>query len=109
MNLWINIALDGVIEAMKRVDIVVINDAEATMLAGTDNLVQAAKDVQSMASIPTLIIKKGEHGLLALHADQIIALPAYPTAVVGSNRLWRYLRRNIGCMSCPRGREDFTC
>ena len=32
------------------------------MLAGTDNLVQAAKDVQSMASIPTLIVKKGEHG-----------------------------------------------
>ena len=72
MNLWINIALDGVIEAMKRVDIVVINDGEATMLAGTDNLVQAAKDVQSMASIPTLIIKKGEHGVLALHGLSLI-------------------------------------
>ena len=82
MNLWINIALDELIEAMKRVDIVVINDGEATMLAKTDNLVEAAKQVQSMASIPTLIIKKGEHGVLALHGDDFIALPAYPSDAV---------------------------
>tara|TARA_B100000459_G_scaffold104464_1_gene60219 strand:+ start:325 stop:1263 length:939 start_codon:yes stop_codon:yes gene_type:complete len=82
MNLWINIALDDLVNAMKRVDIVVINDGEATMLAGTENLVEAAKTVQSMASIPTLIIKKGEHGVLALHGDELIALPAYPTATV---------------------------
>ena len=82
MNLWINIALDELIEAMKRVDIVVINDGEATMLAKTDNLVEAAKQVQSMASIPTLIIKKGEHGVLALHGDSFIALPAYPSDAV---------------------------
>ena len=67
MNLWINIAHDELLQAMKRVDIVVINDGEAMMLAGTDNLVQAAKDVQSMASIPTLIVKKGEHGLSLIH------------------------------------------
>ena len=82
MNLWINIALDELIQAMKRVDIVVINDGEVTMLAGTDNLVQAAKEVQAMASIPTLIIKKGEHGVLALHGDELIVLPAYPTNTV---------------------------
>ena len=82
MNLWINIARDELIQAMKRVDIVVINDGEAMMLAGTDNLVQAAKDVQSMASIPTLIVKKGEHGVLALHENMLIALPAYPTSSV---------------------------
>lgn len=82
MNLWINIAKDELIQAMKRVDIVVINDGEATMLSGNDNLVQAAKDVQSMASIPTLIIKKGEHGVLALHGDHMLALPAFPTQLV---------------------------
>ena len=82
MNLWINIAHDELIQAMKRVDIVVINDGEAMMLAGTDNLVQAAKDVQSMASIPTLIVKKGEHGVLALHGNKLVALPAYPTSSV---------------------------
>ena len=82
MNLWINIAHDELIQAMKRVDIVVINDGEAIMLAGTDNLVQAAKDVQSMASIPTLIVKEGEHGVLALHGNKLISLPAYPTSSV---------------------------
>ena len=82
MNLWINIAHDELIQAMKRVDIVVINDGEAIMLAGTDNLVQAAKDVQSMASIRTLIVKKGEHGVLALHGNKLISLPAYPTSSV---------------------------
>ena len=82
MNLWINIAKEELIQAMQRVDIVVINDAEATMLSGKDNLVQAAKDVQSMASIPTLIIKKGEHGVLALHGDDVLALPAFPTGLV---------------------------
>ena len=82
MNLWINIAHDELIQAMKRVDIVVINDGEAIMLASTDNLVQAAKDVQSMASIPTLIVKKGEHGVLALHGNKLISLPAYPTSSV---------------------------
>ncbi|DAC42148.1 MAG TPA: sugar kinase [Candidatus Poseidoniales archaeon] len=82
MNLWINIAHDELLQAMKRVDIVVINDGEAMMLAGTDNLVQAAKDVQSMASIPTLIVKKGEHGVLALHGNKLVALPAYPTSSV---------------------------
>lgn len=82
MNLWINIAYDELIQAMKRVDIVVINDGEATMLAGTDNLVQAAREVQAMASIPTLIIKKGEHGVLAFHGNELIALPAYPTNLV---------------------------
>ena len=82
MNLWINIALDEPVEAMKRVDIVVINDGEATMLAKTDNLVKRPKHVQSMASIPTLIIKKGEPGVLALHGDAFIALPAYPSDAV---------------------------
>ena len=82
MNLWINIAYDELIQAMKRVDIVVINDGEVTMLADSQNLVEAAKKVQSMASIPTLIVKKGEHGVLALHGDDMIALPAYPTDVV---------------------------
>ncbi len=82
MNLWINIAHDELLQAMKRVDIVVINDGEATMLAETDNLIQAAKDVQAMADIPTLIIKKGEHGVIALHEDELIALPAYPTDAV---------------------------
>lgn len=82
MNLWINIAHDTLLEAMKRVDIVVINDGEASMLAGMDNVVAAAKAVQEMASIPTLIVKRGEHGVIALHGEETIAMPSYPCSKV---------------------------
>ena len=78
MNLWIDIAHETLLEAMKRVDIVVINDGEASMLAGKENVVAAAKEVQQMASIPTLIVKRGEHGVIALHGGDTIALPSYP-------------------------------
>ena len=82
MHLWINIAHDTLLEAMKRVDIVVINDGEASMLAGMDNVVAAAKAVQEMASIPTLIVKRGEHGVIALHGEETIAMPSYPCSKV---------------------------
>ena len=82
MNLWIDIAHDTLLEAMKRVDIVVINDGEASMLAGMDNVVAAAKAVQEMASIPTLIVKRGEHGVIALHGEETIAMPSYPCSKV---------------------------
>ena len=82
MNLWIYIAHDTLLEAMKRVDIVVINDGEASMLAGMDNVVAAAKAVQEMASIPTLIVKRGEHGVIALHGEETIAMPSYPCSKV---------------------------
>jgi sugar/nucleoside kinase (ribokinase family) len=82
MNLWINIAHDTLLEAMKRVDIVVINDGEASMLAGEDNVVSAAKTVQQMASIPTLVVKRGEHGVIALHGNETIVMPSYPCSEV---------------------------
>lgn len=82
MNLWIDIAHDTLLEAMKRVEIVVINDGEASMLAGMDNVVAAAKAVQKMASIPTLIVKRGEHGVIALHGEETIAMPSYPCSKV---------------------------
>ena len=82
MNLWIDIAHDTLLEAMKRVDIVVINDGEASMLAGMDNVVAAAKAVQEMASIPTLIVKRGEHGVIALHGEETIVMPSYPCSKV---------------------------
>ena len=78
MNLWINIAHDTLLEAMKRVDIVVINDGEASMLAGQENVVAAAKTVQKLASIPTLVVKRGEHGVIALHGNETIVMPSYP-------------------------------
>ena len=52
------------------------------MLAGDDNLVRAAKKLISMVGCNSLVIKKGEHGVIAFHQGAMIALPAYPTELV---------------------------
>ncbi|HJM66350.1 MAG TPA: PfkB family carbohydrate kinase [Candidatus Thalassarchaeaceae archaeon] len=82
MNLWIQIALDDLLTVMKRVDLTIINDGEVRMLADDDNLVRAAHSVRSMIGSTYLIVKRGEHGVLALHPDGAISIPAFPVADV---------------------------
>ena len=82
MNLWINIAHDELIDVMRKVDILVLNDGEVRMLASDDNLVTAAKTVLEMKNGGMLVVKRGEHGVLALHPDGIISIPAFPTSNV---------------------------
>lgn len=82
MNLWIEIARDDLLSVMKSVDLIIINDGEVKMLAGDDNLVRAAKKLISMVGCNSLVIKKGEHGVIAFHQGGMIALPAYPTELV---------------------------
>tara|TARA_Y200000002_G_scaffold378148_1_gene384968 strand:+ start:1489 stop:2409 length:921 start_codon:yes stop_codon:yes gene_type:complete len=82
MNLWIEIARDDLLSVMKSVDLIIINDGEVKMLAGDDNLVRAAKKLISMVGCNSLVIKKGEHGVIAFHQGAMIALPAYPTELV---------------------------
>ncbi len=82
MNLWIEIARDDLLSVMKSVDLVIINDGEVKMLADDDNLVRAAKKLISMVDCNSLVVKKGEHGVIAFHQDGMIALPAYPTELV---------------------------
>ena len=82
MNLWITIAREELLEVMRRVDLLIINDGEVRMLADDENLVRAAQTVKSMAQVTTLVVKRGEHGVLAFHGHEIIALPAYPTSKV---------------------------
>ncbi|DAC14463.1 MAG TPA: sugar kinase [Candidatus Poseidoniales archaeon] len=82
MNLWIDIASKELLNVMKKVDIVVLNDGEIKMLAGDSNLVRAGNKVRGMMNDGILIIKKGEHGVLAIHPDGLIALPAFPTETV---------------------------
>ena len=79
MNLWINIAHDELLSVIKLVDIVVLNDGEVRMLASDDNLIRAAKKVLEMKEGGILVVKRGEHGVLALHPDGFISMPAYPT------------------------------
>lgn len=77
MNLWISIAKEELIEVIKKVNVLIINDSEARELSNEPNLIKAAKKIMNIG-VPYLIIKKGEHGALLFYEDQIFSAPAYP-------------------------------
>jgi len=81
MNLWIDIARDELLALLKKVDGVVLNDEEARMLTGTQNLIQAAHDVRKLGP-RYVILKKGEHGAFLIGEDVHFSLPAYPVTDV---------------------------
>jgi len=72
MNLWIDIAKDSLLDVMRSVDLVIINDGEVRMLADDENLVRAARKVLEMIGVKTLVVKRGEHGVIAFHGEDII-------------------------------------
>ncbi|HMG83760.1 MAG TPA: PfkB family carbohydrate kinase [Ferruginibacter sp.] len=77
MNFWMDIALDDLKAVLKKVDVLLVNDAEARQLSGENSLVKAAKIIQAMGP-KFLIIKKGEHGALLFHNNQVFCAPALP-------------------------------
>ena len=77
MNFWMDIALDELKKTMALVDVLIINDEEARQLSNEYSLVKAAKVIRSMGP-KILIIKKGEHGALLFHDEQIFFAPALP-------------------------------
>ncbi len=79
MNLWINIANDELRDVITKVDLLILNDAEVRMLASDENLIRAAKAVLEMKNGGILVVKRGEHGVLALHPEGFISMPSYPT------------------------------
>ncbi|EDM35701.1 probable carbohydrate kinase, PfkB family protein [Pedobacter sp. BAL39] len=81
MNFWMDIMMDDLLETIKLVDVLTINDAEARQLAGEYSLVKAAKKILAMGP-KYLIIKKGEHGALLFNEDKIFSAPALPLAEV---------------------------
>jgi sugar/nucleoside kinase (ribokinase family) len=81
MNFWMDIAMDDLLETIKMVDVLTINDAEARQLSGEYSLVKAAKKILAMGP-KYLIIKKGEHGALLFSEDMIFSAPALPLAEV---------------------------
>jgi len=78
MNLWLNTALDQVIAMMRRVDLALMNDAEARQIAGTDHLIAAAHRTLELGARCT-VIKKGEHGALICGPDGCRFVPPFPT------------------------------
>jgi sugar/nucleoside kinase (ribokinase family) len=81
MNFWMDCALPELLDVIKRVDVITINDEEARQLSGEYSLVKAAKKIQTMGP-KYVVIKKGEHGALIFHDEHIFFAPALPLADV---------------------------
>lgn len=77
MNFWIDSMKDAVIETVKVVDCVIINDAEARQLADEPNVITAAKKIISWGP-KAVVIKRGEYGAALFTEDMYFAIPAYP-------------------------------
>ncbi len=78
MDLWINLQRDELLRLLARIDGLVLNDSEAKLLAGDENLVRAGHAVRQMGP-KFVIIKKGEHGAMFFGQDETYVLPAFPT------------------------------
>jgi sugar/nucleoside kinase (ribokinase family) len=77
MNFWMEIAMPKLQEVLKKVDALLVNDSEARQLSGEFSLVKAARKILKMGP-KYLIIKKGEHGALLFHENQVFFAPALP-------------------------------
>ncbi|OUR93170.1 sugar kinase [Flavobacteriales bacterium 34_180_T64] len=77
MNFWMDSALDDLHKVIKRVDVITINDEEARQLTGEYSLVVAARKIHAMGP-KYVVIKKGEHGALLFHDDNVFYAPALP-------------------------------
>ena len=77
MNYWMNTSMAALKEVIARVDAITINDEEARQLSGEYSLVKAANKIQTMGP-KFVIIKKGEHGALLFHREQVFFAPALP-------------------------------
>ena len=81
MNYWITSVPESVKDAIRSVDVVIINDAEARQLAGEPNLMRAAREILSWGP-RALVIKRGEYGAAMFTRDTYFAIPAYPLEAV---------------------------
>ncbi|SOD02748.1 Sugar or nucleoside kinase, ribokinase family [bacterium JGI 053] len=77
MNLWIDIKRDRLLDLLKRVDLLLVNDAEARQLSGDSNLSRGARWIMDHGP-RYLIIKKGEHGAILFTPHSVFFAPGYP-------------------------------
>lgn len=77
MNFWMETQWDALMETIRLVDVLTVNDSEARQLTGEYSLVKAAQAILRMGP-KYLIIKKGEHGALLFHKNQVFFAPALP-------------------------------
>ena len=77
MNFWIEGKRDELIKTLGKVDILIINEAEVRQLANEPNLVKAAQIVRNYGP-KTLVVKRGEYGVLMFGEGSVFSAPAYP-------------------------------
>jgi sugar/nucleoside kinase (ribokinase family) len=77
MNHWIVESRPALERLLGRVGMLVINDEEARLLSGERNVVRAARRILQMGP-HTLLIKRGEYGVIQFAADSVFAVPAFP-------------------------------
>ncbi|MBW2960210.1 PfkB family carbohydrate kinase [Mesonia aestuariivivens] len=77
MNFWMDNALEDLKKVIAKVDVITINDEEARQLSGEYSLVKAAREIEKMGP-KYVVIKKGEHGALLFHQNEMFFAPALP-------------------------------
>ena len=77
MDFWIQNARPYLTRLLERLDILTVNDEEARMLSGEHNLVKAGRAILKMGP-KSLLVKRGEYGVLQFSKEGMFAVPAYP-------------------------------
>jgi len=81
MNFWISSKVDDLLKILSKLDILLINEGEAKLLTGEANAVLAARAVSKLGP-KTVVIKRGEFGVLMFSHEQFFCLPAFPVGNV---------------------------
>ena len=77
MNFWIDHTLDSLLETLKCIDCLMINDEEARQLANEPNLLKAARTIMDLGP-RVIVVKKGEHGAIVVDRESVFVVPAFP-------------------------------
>ncbi len=77
MNFWIAGKRDSLLETLKRIDLLFVNDGEVRQLAGESNVVRAARAILSLGP-RAVVVKRGENGALFFSGPEVFAASAYP-------------------------------
>jgi sugar/nucleoside kinase (ribokinase family) len=81
MDLWIREFRDELLALLPKIDGLFLNDSEAQLLTGHDNLITAGHAVRKMGP-KFVVLKKGEHGAMLISQDGVFVIPAFPTETV---------------------------
>ena len=81
MNYWITSKKEALKKIFSRVDLIIINEGEVRQFSGEANLIKGARTILSLGA-KTIVIKRGEYGVLMVKKDEVFAVPAFPLETV---------------------------